>query len=64
VFVAFIGSEKAHDRVDRLAIWQVLRMCGVVGKILCVIKSLCEESVACVGIGRLCDVSKVVQCLY
>ena len=27
--VGFIDLEKAYDRVNREALWQVLRMCGV-----------------------------------
>jgi hypothetical protein len=52
VFVAFMGLEKAYDRVDRMAMWEVLGMYGVGGKILGVIKNMYEESTVCVRIGR------------
>jgi hypothetical protein len=32
VFVAFTDIEKAYDRVDSMAIWEVLGMYGVGGK--------------------------------
>jgi hypothetical protein len=44
--------EKAYDRVDRMAVWEVLRMYEVRGKILSAINSICEESMVCVIIGR------------
>jgi hypothetical protein len=36
--------EKAYDRVDMMAMWEVLRIYGVGGKILSEIKSRYEES--------------------
>ncbi len=42
--------EKAYDRVNWLALWEVLRICGVAGKLLSAIKSLYEEESACVKI--------------
>jgi hypothetical protein len=33
-FVAFMNLEKVYNRVDRMAIWEVLTMYGVGGKIL------------------------------
>ena len=39
-FLAFINLEKAHDRMERQAMWQVLRIHGVVG-----------QSSACVRVG-------------
>ncbi len=35
--------EKAYDRVDWLALWEVLRLYGVGGKLLSAIKSFFEE---------------------
>ena len=32
--MAFVGLKKAYDRVNRKAIWQVLRMYDVGGKLL------------------------------
>jgi hypothetical protein len=29
VFVAFVDLEKAYDRVDMMAMWEVLRMYGI-----------------------------------
>ncbi len=36
---AFKGLEKAYDRVDWLALWDVLRLYGMGGKLLNAIKS-------------------------
>ncbi len=40
--------EKAYDRVDWLALWKVLRIYGVGGKLLSAIKSFYEETSTCV----------------
>ncbi len=42
--------EKAYDKVDWLALWEVLRMYGVGGKLLRAIKSFYEAASACVKI--------------
>ena len=42
----FIDLEKAHDRVDREGLWQVLRIYDVVGKHLSGIKNLYVDSSA------------------
>ncbi len=42
--------EKAYDRVDWLALWEVLRIYGVGGKLLTAIKSFYEETSTCVKI--------------
>ena len=42
--------EKAHVRVDRDALWQVLRLYGVGGKLLNAFQSFYVDSVACVKI--------------
>ena len=34
VYVGFMDLEKAYERVNREALWQVLRMYGVGGKLL------------------------------
>jgi hypothetical protein len=34
LFVAFMDLVEAFDRVDSMAMWQVLKMCGVGVKIL------------------------------
>ncbi len=47
---AFMDLEKAYDRADWLAIWEVLRIYGVGGKLLSAIKSFYEVASACVKI--------------
>ena len=42
--------EKAYDRVDRDALWQVLRLYGVGGKLLKTVQSFYVNSRACVRI--------------
>ena len=50
--VAYIDLEKAYDRVDREAMWRVLEMYGVNGRLLQAVKSFYVESKACVRICR------------
>ena len=50
VYVAFMDLEKAYDRVDRDAMWQVLRIYGIGGKVLRGIMSFYEEGRACVRV--------------
>jgi hypothetical protein len=53
VFVAFMDLEKACNRVDRQAMWEVLTMYhGVIGNILGAIKCMYEERMLCVRIVR------------
>jgi hypothetical protein len=52
VVLAFIDLEKAYDRVDRQAMSEVLMMYGVGSKILGAKKSMYEESMVYVRIGR------------
>ena len=52
VYLAFMDLEKAYDKVDRCALWNVLRMYGVEGKLMKAVKSFYEGSEACVRIGR------------
>ena len=40
VYVGFMDLEKAYDRINREALWQVLRMYEVGGKLLNGIKSV------------------------
>ncbi len=42
--------EKANERVDWLALWEVLRIYSVGGKLLSAIKSFYEAASACVKI--------------
>ena len=51
VYWAFMDLEKAYDRVDREAMWQVLRLYGVGGKLLRAVQSFYKESRACVRNG-------------
>ena len=52
VYFAFLGLEKAYDRVDRNAMWNVLRLYGVGGRLLQGGKSLYVGSKACVRAGN------------
>jgi hypothetical protein len=75
VFVAFMNLEKYNDRVHRRAMW--IMYC-VGGKTLSAIKSMYEESMVCIRIGRRlerkfrvdvrlrrgCDVTMVAQHFY
>ena len=45
MYVGLKDLEKAYDRVNREALWQVLRMYDVEGKLLGGIKSMYEEQV-------------------
>ena len=40
VYLAFLDLEKAYNRVDREAMWNVLRLYGVGGKLLKAVRSL------------------------
>ena len=51
VYFAFLDLEKAYDRVDRKALWNVLRIYGVGGRLLRAVKSMYESSKACVRVG-------------
>ena len=50
LYAAFMDLEKAYDRVDWLALWEVLMIYGVGGKLLSAVKSFYEEASACVKI--------------
>ncbi len=50
LYAAFMDLEKAYDRVDWLALWEVLRIYGVGGKLLSAIKSFYEAASAFVRI--------------
>ncbi len=51
LYTAFMDLEKAYDRVDWLALWEVLRIYGVGGKLLSAIKSFYETASACITHG-------------
>ena len=48
--MGFMNLEKIYDRVNRVALWQVLRRHDVGGKLLNGIKSMHVNSLACVRI--------------
>ncbi len=50
LYAAFMDLEKAYDRVDWLALWEVLRIYGVGGKLFSAIKAFYEAASACVKI--------------
>ena len=52
VYFALLDLEKAYDRVDREAMWNMLRLYGVGGKLLKALKSLYLGSKACVRVGN------------
>ena len=52
VYFAFLDLEKAYDRVDRDAMWNVLRLYGIGGRLLRRVKSLYVGSKACVRVGN------------
>ena len=76
---AFLDLEKAYDRVDRNAMWNVLRLYGIGGRLLRGVKSFYVGSKACVRVGNevsevvssesgaetgMCDVTVAVQSVY
>ena len=52
LYFAFLDLEKAYDRVDRDAVWNVLRLYGIGGRLLRGVKSLYVGSKACVRVGN------------
>ena len=52
LYIAFMDLEKAYDRVDREALWKVLQIYGVGGKLLGAVKSFYAESKACVRVRK------------
>ncbi len=50
LYAAFMDLEKTYDRVDWLALWDVLKIHSVGGQLLNAIKSFYEEASACVKI--------------
>ena len=51
-FWAFMDLEKAYDRVDRGALWRMLSLYGIGGKLLSAVKSFYVDSRACVRVGN------------
>ncbi len=78
LYAAFMDLKKAYDSIDWLALWEVLKMYGVGGKLLSAIKSFYVEVSACVrisgeisehfeikvGLRQGCHVSMAVQYLH
>ena len=52
VYLAFLDLEKAYDRADREAMWNMMRLYGVGGKLLKAVKSLYVGSKVCVRVGN------------
>ena len=52
VFWAFMDLEKAYDTIDRHGMWQMLRVCGVGGKLLKAVQNFYVDSRACVRVGN------------
>ena len=50
MYVGFTYLEKAYDRVNREALWQMLRIYDVGSKLLSRIKSMYVDSLACVRV--------------
>ena len=50
MYVFFIDLERQCDRVDGKALWQVLRVCDVGGKLLGGVKSMYIDGLACVRV--------------
>ncbi len=70
--VAFIDLEKAYNKIDRKAMWQILHIYGIGGELLTAVKSFYKESKACVREDKeegwsktgVCHVTLVVQHLH
>ena len=56
VFWGFMGLRKAYDTIDWHGMWQMLRVCGVRGKLLKAVQSFYLDSRTCVRVGN--DVSE------
>ena len=50
MYFAFLDLEKAYDRIDRDALWNVLRSYGIGGRLLQGVKNLYVGSKACVRV--------------
>ncbi len=51
LYAAFMDLEKAYDRVDREALWRMLKIYGVGGQLLKGIQAFYREANACVRVG-------------
>ena len=52
MYFAFVDLEKAYDRVDRRALWQVVCVYGMGGKLLRALQSFYEDDMMCVKVGE------------
>merc|ERR1712002_652821 len=52
LYVAYMDLEKAYDRIDRDAMWRVLSMYGINGKLLAAVQSMYERSECCIRVCR------------
>ena len=52
LFVLFIDLKKAYDSVPRMALWSVLQKCGVPPRMLSVIRSFHDNTLAEVRAGE------------
>ena len=50
MYMGFIDLEKPFDRVNKEALWQVLRMYDGDGKLLSIIKNMYVDSLVCVRV--------------
>ena len=79
LYFAFLDLEKGYGRVDRDAMWNVLRLYGIGGRLLRGVKILYVGSKACVRVGNevsewfpvrvgletgMCDVAVAVHFVY
>ncbi len=51
LYAAFMNLEKAYDRVNREALWSLLRIYDVGGQLLKGIRAFYREANACVRVG-------------
>ncbi len=51
MYAAFMDLEKAYDRVNKEALWSVLRIYGVGGQLLKGIQAFYREDNSCVRVG-------------
>ena len=59
--MAFMDLEKASDRVDRVLMWQVMRIYGIGGRVLKGIMSLYDEGRVCVRVANMVSESFVAK---
>ncbi len=52
LYAAFMDLEKAYDRIEREALWKVLKIYGVGGQLMKGIKAFYREKYACVQLDR------------